>query len=303
MGMTYGFLRNYEDRVVKSVNTPDANGNTVLWIGGMEPQIPVVKGDISAEDKAAAIELAMTKATDAKICDNLNSISKTDIGFAKNVYEKFVGDDKMVFVEGCINPKAITVLLRSNSKKYLDEFHRTIKNVYFVLRNFIENPLLVRGAGSTEAIIAQHIRNQAPTIDGREQLVVEKFADSLEEVTITLARNVGMNTIDTITELHTKLASSKEKLDWYGINSKTRKIEKISSENIIETAIVKEQIIKTAVETTNILLNVDDVFKRDEIDNTHCHIDGTVHAHRDGGKSHNHFEQEGIEQRQMHHYH
>jgi len=50
------------------------------------------------------------------------------------------------------------------------------------------------------------------------------------------------------------------------------------------------------------ILNVDDVFMRDEIDNTHCHIDGTVHAHKDGGKSHNHFEQEGLEQRQMHHY-
>ena len=245
----------------------------------------------------------LEKATGAKICDDLNSISKTDLGFAKNVYEKFVGDDKMVFVDGCVNPKAITILLRSNSKKYLDEFHRTIKNVYFVLRNFIENPWIVRGAGSTEAIIAQHIRNQAPTIEGREQLVVEKFADALEEITMTLARNVGMDTIDTITELHAKLASSKEKLDWYGINSQTRKIEKISSENILETAIVKEQVIKTAVETTNTLLNVDDIFKRDEIDNTHCHIDGTVHAHRDGGKSHNHFEQEGLEQRQMHHYH
>ena len=242
----------------------------------------------------------LEKATGAKICDNLEDISKIDIGFAKNVYEKFVGDDKMVFVDGCVNPKALTVLIRSNSKKYLDEFHRTIKNVYFVLRNFIENPSIVRGAGSTEALIAKQIRKIAPTIEGREQFVIERFADSLEEIPKTLARNVGMDTINSITELRSKLAS-KEKLDWYGINSQTRKIEK-TSENILETTVVKEQVLKTAVETTNTLLNVDDVFKRDEIDNTHCHIDGTVHAHKDGGKSHNHFEQEGIEQRQMHHY-
>ncbi|GFN41184.1 MAG: hypothetical protein YK1312THETA_680012 [Marine Group I thaumarchaeote] len=50
------------------------------------------------------------------------------------------------------------------------------------------------------------------------------------------------------------------------------------------------------------IMRVDDVFMRDLIDNTHCHIDGTVHAHKDGGKAHNHFEQEGLEQRQMHHY-
>ena len=46
------------------------------------------------------------------------------------------------------------------------------------------------------------------------------------------------------------------------------------------------------------IVRVDDVFMKDLIDNTHCHIDGTVHAHKDGGKAHNHFEQEGLEQRQ-----
>ncbi len=39
--MTYSYMRNYEDRVRRAVNTPDANGNTVLWQGGMEPNIPV----------------------------------------------------------------------------------------------------------------------------------------------------------------------------------------------------------------------------------------------------------------------
>ena len=76
----------------------------------------------------------------------------------------------------------------------------------------------------------------------------------------------------------------------------------MSSSKIIETSVVKEQMFKTAVETTNMVLNIDDVFMKNLIDNTHCHIDGTVHAHHDGGKAHNHFEQEGLEQRQMHHY-
>ena len=76
----------------------------------------------------------------------------------------------------------------------------------------------------------------------------------------------------------------------------------VSTSEIIETAAVKYQVFKTAVEVTNMIVNVDDVFMKDLIDNTHCHIDGVVHAHHDGGKSHNHFEQEGLEQRQMHQY-
>jgi malate synthase len=39
--MTYGYMRNYEDRVRRAVNTPDVKGNFALWQGGMEPNIPV----------------------------------------------------------------------------------------------------------------------------------------------------------------------------------------------------------------------------------------------------------------------
>ncbi len=39
--MTYGYMRHYEDRVRRAVNTPDLNGRCALWQGGMEPNIPV----------------------------------------------------------------------------------------------------------------------------------------------------------------------------------------------------------------------------------------------------------------------
>ena len=242
------------------------------------------------------------KATGAKTCKSLEDISLDDLGHAKKVYQKMVGDDKMVFVDGCSNPKSVTLLLRANSFRYLDEFHRTALNAIYVLRDFIEKPFIVRGGGAPEAIIARKIREKSYEIEGREQLVVEKFADAIEEIPITLARNAGMDPIDTLTELRSKHAKfTNGKFRWFGIDSAKRMVNETNS-NVIEPVVVKEQIIKTAVEVTNMILNVDDVFMRDEIDNTHCHIDGTVHAHKDGGKSHNHFEQEGLEQRQMHHY-
>ena len=242
------------------------------------------------------------KATGAKICKSLEEISPNDLGHAKKVYQKMVGDDKMVFVDGCSNPKSVTLLLRANSLRYLDEFHRTALNAIYVLRDFIEKPFIVRGGGAPEAIIARKIREKSYEIEGREQFVVEKFADAIEEIPITLARNAGMDSIDALTELRSKHAKfTNGKFRWFGIDSAQRTVNETNS-NVIEPAVVKEQIIKTAVEVTNMILRVDDVFMKDEIDNTHCHIDGTVHAHKDGGKSHNHFEQEGLEQRQMHHY-
>jgi malate synthase len=52
--MTYGYMRIYEDRVRRAVNTPDINGNFALWQGGMEPNIPV--------GSATGVEAAMRKA-------------------------------------------------------------------------------------------------------------------------------------------------------------------------------------------------------------------------------------------------
>jgi len=243
------------------------------------------------------------EATGAKTCKSIDEISKNELGFASKVYEKIIGGDKMVFVEGK-EPKSVTLLLRGNSKRYLDEFHRNALNAFFVLRNFIEDPFFVYGAGSVEGIISQKIRERSITIEGKEQIVMERFAVAVEEIPITLARNAGMNVLDTLTQFRAKIAASKgkKKINWYGIDSKTRKISDISTTEIIETVAVKQQVFKTAVETSNMILNVDDVFMKNLIDNTHCHIDGVVHAHHDGGKSHNHFEQEGLEQRQMHHY-
>ena len=244
----------------------------------------------------------LEKATGAKTCKDTEKISSDEIGFAERVYEKNVGGDKMVFVEAYNNPKSVTLLLRANSKRYLDEFHRNVLNAFYVLRNFIENPRIVYGSGSSEMIVAQRIREKAATVEGKEQIAIERFADALEQIPLTLAQNVGMDVLDTRTQLHTKYATSNGKTKWYGINSNTRKVEEMSSSEIIETSDVKRQVFKTAVETTNMILNIDDVFMKDLIDNTHCHIDGTVHAHHDGGKAHNHFEQEGLEQRQMHQY-
>ncbi len=52
--MTYGYMRNYEDRVRRAVNTPDSLGNFALWQGGMEPNIPVgsAKGVASSMERA-----------------------------------------------------------------------------------------------------------------------------------------------------------------------------------------------------------------------------------------------------------
>ena len=56
IGMTFGYMRVYEDRVRRSMNTADQNGNFALWQGGMEPNIPVGSKEGVAASMARAVQ-------------------------------------------------------------------------------------------------------------------------------------------------------------------------------------------------------------------------------------------------------
>jgi chaperonin GroEL (HSP60 family) len=263
--------------------------------------------------------LWLAKATGARIVRDLDSINGNDLGYAAKVYEKTVDDDKMVFVNGCRNPKSITFLLRANSKKILDEFHRTILDSIYVLRNFITDPKIVPGGGAVEAFIAMLIKERSYKLPGKEQIVVQKFAEALEEIPLTIARNSGLNTIDLRADLRQRVYSQsqpknnkKSKKDnfnnvrvWYGINALERKIDNMMELHVIEPLIVKEQILTTATEVIILLMRVDDVLMKKPVEthgHTHTHMDGTTHSHKGGNDPHDHFDKLGKQQRPMHHY-
>jgi len=150
-----------KDLLVLVKNIVDSGANVVISRKGVNEFVQEAlakKGIISMRRVKYNDLWWLEKATGATTCKNIEKISSKELGFAKRVYEKTVGGDKMVFVEGGNNPKSVTLLLRANSKRYLDEFHRNALNAFYVLRNFIENPFLVHGAGSAEGIIAQKIR-------------------------------------------------------------------------------------------------------------------------------------------------
>jgi chaperonin GroEL (HSP60 family) len=318
------FLDNKTRNLVQKIQCLIKSGANVIFSrGGIDPLAlnHFAKNGILSVRRVKENDLLwLAKATGAKAVKDLNTISSTDLGYAAEVYEKMVGDDKMVFVDGCSNPKSITFLLRASSKKILDEFHRTILDSIYVLRNFIMEPKIVAGGGAVEAFIAQLIKDRSYLISGKEQIVIQKFAEALEEIPLTIAKNAGMNPMDIGTRLKEKvytqslLNDSKiwkrdyqynNSHDWYGINAIERKIDNMMNLHVIEPLMVKEQILITATEVIILLLRVDDVLMKKPVDlhgHTHTHIDGTTHSHKGGNKPHDHFDRLGKQQRPMHHY-
>jgi archaeal chaperonin len=299
-----------------------SGANVVFSRGGIDPLAlnHFSKNKIVTVKRVKENDLLwLSKATGAKIVRDFDGISKNDLGYAAKVYERMVDEDKMVFVDGCTNPKSITILLRANSKKILDEFHRTILDSMYVLRNFIMEPKIVAGGGALEAYVAMAIKKKSYQFHGKEQIVIQKYAEALEEIPLTIAKNAGMNTIDIGTHLRGKIYSQsstkfKKKGNgnsrannryWYGINAIDRKIDDMMKLHVVEPLMVKEQILVTATEAIVMLMRVDDVVMKKPVEthgHSHTHLDGTTHSHKGGSKPHDHFDRLGKLQRPMHHY-
>jgi archaeal chaperonin len=276
----------------------DSGADVVICRGGinMQAQTMLAHACVMSVRRVKENDLWwLEKATGAHITRDPKRISANDLGHAGRVYEKFVGDDRMVFVEGCENPRSVTMLLRAGSAKVLDEFHRSVLDALNVLRNFVASPAVVLGGGSAEAAMARAVREKAVSIEGREQLAILKFAEALEEIPLTIAANAGMDAIDTLVRLRAAKGS-------HGVNAAERKVQDMESLNVIEPVTVKEQVLGTAFEVAGLLLRVDDVLMAKPQYYTHTHSDGTTHSHRGGKQEHDHFDKLGKSQRPSHHY-
>lgn len=247
----------------------------------------------------------LEKATGGKLIKELDIGNiQSNVGYAKNVYEKKIGTDKMIFVEGCNNPKTVSILIRANSKMMLDEYHRAIQSTITSLSRFVQHPSIVIGGGSCEALMAQQVRKRSNTTEGMEQIVLLKFSEALEEIPLILAKNSGLNLMDAFIQLRLNLSqnSNIKKVKWFGLDSDERKISQLDWD-IIEPTIVKEQVLNTAVEVSRLLINIDDIIIKKPLMNTHTHEDGTEHSHAGGDKKHDHyFDRLGKQQRPQHHY-
>ena len=198
----------------------------------------------------------LLKATGARIITNIDELSGSDLGSADLVEERKVETDKWVFVEGCKNPNALSILVRGGSQKIVDEAERSVHDAIMAVKGVVEYPYVVVGGGASEVAISQKIREWSGSLSGCEQLAAEKFADALESIPLVLAENAGMDIIDTQVQLRAKSSTAKVR---YGVDVLEGKVADMASKDVYEPLLVKEQIIKSATETASMILRIDNV--------------------------------------------
>jgi len=251
-----------EERMLKEMveKIAETGANAVLCEKGIDDvalHFLARKGILAVKNVSSSDMEKLARATGGKIIASIKDLSSEALGTAKLIEEVKIGDDKLVYVRECKNPRAVTIIIRGGTEHVVDEAERSLHDALCVVRNAIEDGKIVAGGGAPEAEVAKQLRDYAVKVGGREQLAIEAFADAVESIPLILAENAGLDPIDIMVALRAKHESAASPS--YGVDVFSGEIKDMLKLNILEPLRVKLQVIKSATEAASMILKIDDL--------------------------------------------
>ncbi len=254
------FLEQEERSLREMVHKIKASGATVLFCQkGIDDlaQHFLAKEKILATRRVTKSDMEkLSRATGARVLSSWKELTSEDLGFAAMVREGKVGEELMLFVEKCKNPKAMTLLIRGGTQHVAEEIRRAVTDAVGDLAASLREGKVVAGAGAAEMELARGIKIYAQTLQGREQLAVQAFAEALEVIPRTLAENAGLDPIDVLTKLKHEHEKGHK---WAGINVFTGEVMDAWNSGVIEPLKIKTLALSSAAEVAEMILRIDDV--------------------------------------------
>ena len=250
-----------ENNILRSMvnNISSSGANVVLCQKGIDDMVQqyLARAGILAVRRIKESDMSkLARATGATMITNVGELTSADLGQSRVVEEHKIETDRWVFVEGCKDPKAVSILVRGGSQRVVDEAERSVHDAIMTVRDVVQYPYIIPAGGAAEAVLSQQIREWSKSVEGRAQLAAEQFADSLETIPIVLAENAGMDPIDAQAELRAKITSKRPR---YGIDMSRKKIADMAAIEVYDPLAVKESIISSATEVASMILRIDDV--------------------------------------------
>jgi len=260
------FLKEEENILKSMVEKVAAAGANVLicqkGIDDVAQHFLARKGILAVRRAKKSDMEKLAKATGGRIITNIDDLNSEDLGYAELVEERKIGDDKMVFIEGCKDPRSVAILIRGGTERIVDEAERSVHDALCVVRDVVQEPKILAGGGAPEIEVARELREYAESLPGREQLAAHAFAEAVESVPVTLAENAGLDPIDVISDLR---AAHEKGEKWAGIDVFEGKVSDMEKLGVYEPVAVKKHVIKSATEAATMILKIDDVIAAGKI--------------------------------------
>jgi len=200
----------------------------------------------------------IARCTGATIVNRPEELLESHVGTKCGLFSvRKLGDEYFTYMVECQDPKACTILLRGGSKDVLNEMERNLHDAFNIARNIMLNPKLLPGGGAVEMFLSNRLKEKAKEQNGMKQYPYEAVAAALEVIPRTLAHNAGADVVRVMTELRAKHASSNN-AQW-GINGEEGNVEDTAKAGVLDAFVVKQQTIKTAIESAAMLIRIDDI--------------------------------------------
>ena len=250
-----------EEKMLKNMvdNIINSGANVVVCQKGIDDmaQHYMSKAGILAVRRVKKSDMEkLSRASGGAMVTNIDEISESDLGHAGLAEEKKIGGDSMLFITGCKNPKAVSIIIRGGTEHVVDSLERALEDALRVVGVVIEDEKLVAGGGSPEVELSLRLSEYAATLKGREQLAVTKFANALEVIPRTLAENAGLDPIDMMVELKSQHEKGNKNA---GLDVYTGDVIEMMDKGVVEPLRVKTQAINSATESAVMILRIDDV--------------------------------------------
>ena len=251
-----------EEKILKKMveKIVNSGANVVVCQKGIDDLVQhfLAKNNIYAVRRVKKSDMdRLAKSINGRVVNNINDLSKDDIGNAGIVEALKIGEEEMTYIRECKNAKAVTLLVRGSTEHVVDETERAVMDALGGIATSLKDGKVVAGAGAAEVEVARNLRVFANTLMGKEQLAVLAYADAIEIIPRTLAENAGLDPVDLLTDLKSKHEIKNGK--WQGIDVFNGKVIDVWKAGIVEPLKIKTQAIKSATEVAEMILRIDDV--------------------------------------------
>ncbi len=254
------YLSQEEQTIKEMVNKIVASGTKVVFCQkGIDDlaQHFLAKHGILAVRRIKKDDLeALAKATGGKIVNHWGELTEEDLGFSGKVKEEIIKEEKSLFVEKCLNPKTVTLLICGHTEHVAEETKRAVVDALGDVIACSKEKKVLAGAGAVEMELSNQLRIYSQSLEGRNQLAVTAFAEAVEIIPKTLAENAGLDAINILASLKTAHIQGQK---WAGLDVFSGKVMDAWKEGILEPLKVKSQALASATEVTELILRVDDV--------------------------------------------
>ena len=200
----------------------------------------------------------VAQATGAHVVGTLDDLLESDLGTAEKITVDWSDPGKVVQVNGC---NGATFLLRGTTSQSLDEIQDAIERSITLIKNSGEDSRTLPGGGAIYVYLSSELNKYALEYTGKEQVVIQSFAEAIERIPQSLAENTGKDKIDIMTELKRQHNG--------GLSSEGVGLEGCLENACNELSTIPSSIINRAFEVAALVIRIDELLISKEIAKFH----------------------------------